>query len=270
MLESSSKQAALLEALVTVTPENATRVLIGDFLRSKGLYMPNNMLSVGNDAKTAKGKKYNYLTGILYLIPDYDLCPASKIAKCDQACLVSAGRGRFNSVKNGRLNKTKIFREYPNVFYELVRRDILRLEKRAKREGLDFCVRLNGTSDINHKDFIESMPNVQFYDYTKMYTRTSLPNYHLTFSYSGANKSYLNYVKKAVNNGLNIAVVFSDKKHPSEFLGLPVINGDDTDLRFLDHKLEEKQAVVALYAKGEAKKDTSGFVVQNNIISREA
>jgi len=267
MLESSSKQAALLDALVTVTPENATRALIGDFLKSKGLYMPSSMLSVGNDSKTAKGKKYNYLTGILYLTPDYDLCPASKLAKCDQACLVSAGRGKFNSVKAGRLNKTKIFRQYPNVFYELVRRDILKLEKKAERENLNFCVRLNGTSDIDHTDFIASMPHVQFYDYTKMSTRKPLDNYHLTFSYSGANKSYLKHVQKALDNKLNLAVVFSDKNHPEKFLGLPVVNGDDTDLRFLDYKLEERQSVIALYAKGEAKKDTSGFVVQSNIIA---
>ena len=240
------------------------------FLESHGLKMPSSMLSIGSDSKTAKGQKFDYLTGIVYLIPSSTICPASKLAACFEPCLVSSGLASvYKTVNESRLNKTKIFEQFPHVFYELVRRDIVKLQKKAEREGLSYCVRMNGTSDINHNAFIESMPHVQFYDYTKMYTRTSLPNYHLTFSYSGANKSYLKYVKKAVNNGLNIAVVFSDKKHPSEFLGLPVINGDDTDLRFLDYKLEEKQAVVALYAKGKAKKDTSGFVVQNNIITRE-
>jgi hypothetical protein len=36
----------------------------------------------------------------------------------------------------------------------------------------------------------------------------------------------------------------------------PVAVGDDTDLRFLD----PKQTVIALYAKGNAKRDASGFV----------
>jgi hypothetical protein len=35
-----------------------------------------------------------------------------------------------------------------------------------------------------------------------------------------------------------------------------VFNGDDSDLRFLD----PKGVIVGLYAKGKAKKDTTGFV----------
>jgi hypothetical protein len=37
---------------------------------------------------------------------------------------------------------------------------------------------------------------------------------------------------------------------------MPVFNGDESDLRFLD----PKGVIVGLYAKGKAKKDTSGFV----------
>ena len=43
---------------------------------------------------------------------------------------------------------------------------------------------------------------------------------------------------------------------PEIYEGLSVFNGDDSDLRFLD----PKGVVVGLYAKGKAKKDTSGFV----------
>ncbi len=244
-----------------------TKKALGAILEAAGLYMPSSMLSVGSDAKTAKGEQYNYLTGILYLTPDYELCPASKVAACDVACLVSAGRGKFNSVKAGRTNKTAIFKQFPELFYELVKRDIKRLAAKADREGLNFCVRLNGTSDIDHNAFIATMPEVQFYDYTKMASRKTLPNYHLTFSYSGASERYQKHVRKAIANGLNVAAVFKGEA-PSEFLGLPVINGDDSDLRFLDYKLDKGQAVVALYAKGEAKKDNSGFVVDTNIIGR--
>ncbi len=38
---------------------------------------------------------------------------------------------------------------------------------------------------------------------------------------------------------------------------MPCVDGDDTDLRFLD----PQGVVVALYAKGGAKTDQSGFVV---------
>jgi hypothetical protein len=37
---------------------------------------------------------------------------------------------------------------------------------------------------------------------------------------------------------------------------MTVFNGDDSDLRFLD----PKNSIIGLYAKGKAKKDTSGFV----------
>ena len=44
----------------------------------------------------------------------------------------------------------------------------------------------------------------------------------------------------------------------SHFVPIPVVNGDESDLRFLD----PKGVIVHLYAKGKARKDASGFVVQ--------
>lgn len=235
--------------------------------------MPSNMLSVSSDSKTVKGEKLGYLTGIVYLIPDYELCPASKIAKCDISCLVSAGRGKFNSVIKGRQNKTAIYKQFPEIFYFLVKRDIEKLQRKADKLGLNFCVRLNGTSDIDHSDFIKSMPEVQFYDYTKMPRNVAaanmLDNYHVTFSYSGVGGSYNKHIENALENGANIAAVFNGEL-PKSFLGLPVINGDDSDLRFLDYKVYNGQAIVGLTAKGAAKKDNSGFVVNPNIIAKEA
>jgi len=66
-------------------------------------------------------------------------------------------------------------------------------------------------------------------------------------------------VREAIKQGYNIATVFGIKKTvamPAEYMGLPVFNGDESDLRFLD----PKGVVVGLYAKGKAKKDTTGFV----------
>jgi len=56
---------------------------------------------------------------------------------------------------------------------------------------------------------------------------------------------------------VNVAVVFRNKILPETYLGYKVINGDKTDLRFLD----EKGVIVGLYAKGKATKDTTGFVI---------
>ena len=66
-------------------------------------------------------------------------------------------------------------------------------------------------------------------------------------------------VTKAIQQGYNVATVFGIKKTlpmPETYIGMPVFNGDESDLRFLD----PKGVVVGLYAKGKAKKDTSGFV----------
>jgi hypothetical protein len=56
--------------------------------------------------------------------------------------------------------------------------------------------------------------------------------------------------------GGNVAVVFD--KLPSTWKGYPVINGDESDLRFLD----PKNVIVGLKAKGKGKKDASGFVIK--------
>lgn len=238
-------------------------------LENAGLYLPSSMLAVGTDSKTVKGETQGYLTGILYLIPDYDLCPASKLAQCDIACLVSAGRGKFNSVIKGRTNKTKIYRQFPELFYWLIERDIERLQKKADKQGLRFCVRLNGTSDIDHTSFIAKHPDVQFYDYTKMSKRAienTLDNYHITFSYSAASERYIKHGYKAIAAGVNMAVVFRGDM-PKTFKGVPVINGDETDLRFLDKPVfKDVPVIVGLSAKGAAKHDNTGFVVDSDII----
>tara|TARA_B100000780_G_C20848821_1_gene337332 strand:+ start:73 stop:384 length:312 start_codon:yes stop_codon:yes gene_type:complete len=98
-------------------------------------------------------------------------------------------------------------------------------------------------------------PDVQFYDYTKIPTRKvdKHSNYHLTWSYSEANKKYSEYFKTI---DYNIAVVFNGDM-PIYFKGREVVNGDETDMRFFD----KPNVVVGLKAKGKAKQDSSGFVI---------
>jgi hypothetical protein len=97
-------------------------------------------------------------------------------------------------------------------------------------------------------------PNVQFYDYTKILGRKvkHIPNYHLTFSKADGNDAD---VAKALEQGMNVTVVFD--KIPETYMGKPVFNADETDLRFLD----PTGVVLGLKAKGRAKKDTTGFVI---------
>ena len=77
-------------------------------------------------------------------------------------------------------------------------------------------------------------------------------NYHLTFSRSEHNDSLCQMVLEL---GGNVAVVFRNQL-PKTWKGFEVINGDETDLRFLD----KKGVIVGLIEKGLAKKDETGFV----------
>lgn len=225
------------------------------------------------NAKTVKGEKMGYLTFILYLAPStesgYQTCPmASK--GCAEACLFTAGMGRFDNVRNPRIRKTRYFFEDRGGFMTDLVSDIEAGIRKGDRDGMTPVFRLNGTSDIrwetvpcerNGKIFpnvMTAFPNVQFYDYTKIPNRRNIPsNYHLTFSRSESNDKYID---TALDNGMNVAVVFDTKKKddlPSSYRSLPVVDGDETDLRFLD----VTGSIVGLRAKGDAKKDDSGFVV---------
>jgi hypothetical protein len=240
-------------------------------------YKSDNLLSISSDAKTIKGLKYGFLTGILYLAPYktisiYNTCAMAEIAGCDIACLYTAGRGAYSNVQNARINKTNWYYQDKQGFMLKLIENIFSLIKKANKLGLTALIRLNGTSDIkwenigfdykgkHYNNVMELFPYIQFYDYTKIINRDNIPhNYDLTFSYSGK-PEFIKYVNKAIEKNMRIAVVFKDKDNiPNEFMGLNVVNGDDSDIRHLD----DNGVIVALYAKGKAKKDNTGFVVNN-------
>jgi hypothetical protein len=236
---------------------------------SQSFKKSKNLLSINADSKTIKGEKIGYLTGILYLAPanttKYNTCSMAEKAQCAKACLYSAGRGAFNSVQQSRIDKTLYFYESRDEFMMQLFKNIKALIKKAESKGLKPLVRLNGTSDIRWENvpfegatIFEAFPNVQFYDYTKDANRKDLPvNYDLTFSYSGV-ESFTPYVEKAQSKGLRMAVVFRKIENiPLTFKGITVVSGDNSDVRHLD----DQGVIVGLYAKGAAKRDTTGFVV---------
>ena len=67
------------------------------------------LLSVSSDAKTIKGQKKGYLTGILYLAPadesvssgGFNTCPKAS-AGCKAGCLFTAGRSAIFPMINQR------------------------------------------------------------------------------------------------------------------------------------------------------------------------
>jgi len=231
---------------------------------------PERLLALDTNAKTIKGQAKGIKTAILYLAPanlsGENVCPMATLAECIGPCLFTAGRGGMSSVAASRLRKTLYWLQHREAFLAQLRAEIAALEKRVTKQGFQLVVRLNGTSDIRWENFgiPQAFPHIQFYDYTKLANRKNIPaNYDLTFSFSGA-PAYAPQVAKAVSDGARVAVVFRTRAvvermlaNGETFLGLPVVDGDDSDVRHLD----PRGAVVALYAKGKAKKDRGPFVV---------
>lgn len=239
----------------------------------------SKLLNSGN-AKTLKGEKVGFRTFGLHLSPatksGYNVCQWAS-AGCRAACLDTAGRGCMSNVQNSRIAKTQRFFKDNFGFMSDLRIEIGKAIKSAARKSLTPCFRLNLTSDIPWENIrkgrtekppicslnvMEEFPNVNFYDYTKGFTRMmawlngKLPeNYHLTFSRSEETSD--DRMKKILSLGGNVAVVFRGSL-PKTYLGFPVVDGDENDLRFKD----DKSVIVGLVEKGLAKKDETGFVVE--------
>ena len=216
--------------------------------------------------KTAKNKVHSV---ILHLSPanrsGLEVCK-HRPPGCSASCLNLAGRGgigapEINSIQLARIARTTSFFKERDKFYYDLYKDLELLEKQAQKLGLDAAARLNGTSDIPWErvkpELFFEFSTIQFYDYTKYPNRLDLPtNYHLTFSLSETNKAQ---ALDVLNRGQNIAAVFNVKKGqplPSECWGYPVFDADLDDERFAD-----PYGIAGLRAKGPAKKDYSGFVL---------
>ena len=236
-------------------------------------YKPvKNLLSKGStNSKTAKN---SIKTFILYLAPHnlnnkgLTLCKDASNG-CIASCLYSAGRGKFSNVQSSRINKANYFVTDKKVFLTQLLKEIKREIKKASDKNEKIAFRLNGTSDIDflyllnkNLDFdieLLAYDKVYFYDYTKSIARAKryrdFRNYTLTFSKSETNDKE---VKEALNLGINVAAVFKDNL-PQKYKGVKVIDGDLSDLEMINHK----NIILGLKAKGDAKKDTTGFVITN-------
>jgi hypothetical protein len=184
-----------------------------------------------------------------------------------------------------RIAKTQRFHKDRATFMAELVSDIAALIRKAKRAGLIPVVRLNGTSDLPWenipldgcargqyaRNLMDAFPDVQFYDYTKSERRMAAfvgvafpANYHLTFSRSECNDTS---ACRILESGGNVAVVFGTRKGerlPDTWKCFLVVDGDTSDLRFLDRPsvIPGDGLVVGLRAKGRARKDRSGFVLQ--------
>ena len=233
--------------------------------------IPKNLLSKGiTNAKTAKN---NLETFILYLAPHkqnakgVNVCPGASNG-CVAACLYSAGRGKFSNVQKSRINKTNFYISNKSLFIKKLGTEILREYTKAKKKGIKIAFRLNGTSDLDFVYLLQKYANLDistlkdvatFYDYTKLVGKVQKyldhPNYFVTFSRSENNEST---ALSVLNMGGNVAAVFSNSL-PNFWRGYKVIDGDKSYLEMLYNT----NVVLGLKAKGDARKDKSGFVIES-------
>lgn len=228
------------------------------------------LLTLGHtNAKTIKSDNagLGYLTAIQYLAPHtvsgFNVCKHASDG-CAKGCLNTAGRGKTNVVQKARIRRTNLLFTNKFLYKDKLFEEIDSFISRCNRLKQKPAIRLNGTSDLPWEDIFPDLfidfSCVQFYDYTKYVNRMlnfikgNFPlNYHLTFSRSESNnKECMEVLRKRGN----VAVVFRTKNFPKKWNRFKVNNADNHDLRFLD-----PFGVQALYAKGRAKKDTTGFVV---------
>ncbi|MFO7892664.1 MAG: hypothetical protein R6U63_02925 [Longimicrobiales bacterium] len=262
------------------------------YLRAQGHPINALLAAPESNPKVAKNGKLDVLTAPLHLAPfdlsGYQVCPQAS-AGCAAACLHTAGNPAYMAGKDAsRKAKTRAYFEERAAFMAVLVFEITALERKAKAKGMQAGIRLNATSDLPFErrnfamqygadrpsHFVNLMQwfnDVQFYDYTKVtkralaHARGQMPaNYHLTFSKNENNDADCARVIKA---GGNVAVVCAPDvyKQAVETGRLPypydapgAIDGDAHDYRPAD----PVGKIVALKAKGDARHDTSGFVVR--------
>lgn len=229
-------------------------------------------------ATMARDKNHTYL----------NVCPRSK--HCKDACLNGSGHNKIDILHNGvqgtinsaRIRKTHLFYDDRDTFMRILIHEIHKYQAHAKKNNMEFAIRLNGTSDLspllfklNGVNILDMFPNIQFYDYTKCANRLKLrkqyPNYDLTFSFDGYN---WDTCEKYLNEGGKVAVVFDmvdengKQTLPTEYMGYKVIDANTTDTRFLD----PKGCIMGLhyhrtandYKSGKYVPPTTKFVVRRN------
>ena len=231
---------------------------------------PTRLMFKSGNPKTDKNQSVEGLEYIVVLhlnlapadLSGYNVCPMASQG-CKSACLHTAGNPVFQAQKDkGRINRARFYMQDRDKFMTQLTRELVNFVKWCDKNKKIGVVRLNTTSDISWENYnlFEKFPMLQFYDYTKIQKRALKfargeypPNYHLTYS---LNEDNYDRAVEVLNEGGNIAVVFR-KDLPDTFMGKKVVNGDLHDLRYLD----PKNVVVGLKAKGKAKTDYSGFVM---------
>lgn len=264
-------------------------------LDARGIRAWRALVAAGTDiwtapdasAKLAKGLAHAVAAAVHYLAPADsagvgNLCPWSTPG-CRAGCLNTSGRAgillpgrRTNAILRARRRRARAFMLARPLYLARMLAEATRHVANARAAGLEPALRPNGTSDLPVERILPALFNLgaPVYDYTKSRARMlaflagRLPaNYHLTFSAAEVDAD--SSLVDLLGMGAGVAMVFDAAAHAAvlaagTWQGFPVVDGDESDARYLDrirHGIPDRVGyVVALRAKGRAKRDRSGFV----------
>lgn len=201
-----------------------------------------------SNTKLQKGDKMNLGLELLpSVLSPINTCEGA--GACKYQCLAFSGLGNIlksKSVLSGmelnaplmtKARRTFLYINDRDWMYECLEMEIRSFASKAKLLGKEAYFRLNVTSDLDWREFTSYLSEYNFYDYTKAWSRSSTPNYKLTFSVSELTTDTM--IMEKINKGENLAVVFAFPKGikrvlPEYYFGAKVIDGDISDDRSND------------------------------------
>jgi hypothetical protein len=204
-----------------------------------------------DNSKLAKAVGY-YNAGITLAqgkLSGHNMCP-SMTKQCYKSCLGNTGRAElWQTIVKSRIARTKLYATDRATFWKILEPELHAVDRAAARLSVTVAFRPNVLSDQKWHEtmpqMFEEFPHWQFYGYTKLRQQVidkidgKLPdNLHLTYSWS--ERADIKQVRYFLRNGVNTAVAFYDKKllkartPPDRWRRMEVIDGDVSDLRFLD------------------------------------
>lgn len=177
--------------------------------------------------------------------------------ECKQGCVYFAGKGELSTVQRGRVRKTVFLAEHYNAFMSIFCDEI---DQVWTKHGRNALMRPNTFADLRWErmepNIFKTFDRMRFYDYTKWWDRAMDANYgwygwpgNYRIVWSASEKTTTQAIRNAVNEQVNVAVVFDTKKGqplPDFWQGMPVCDGDIGDDRWHD----QRGVIVGLRAKG--------------------
>ena len=197
--------------------------------------------------KLAKGQAMGWLTTGLSLAPASlagvgTVCPHST-PQCRAFCVAGSGNAiAFSNVTEARIRLTHKLHAHPLAFVRVLLEDLETYASAARSQGMRLAARLNVFSDLQWEDIapvlfeVAQVLKVPLYDYTKIPNRVTSPGYQLTLSHSEIN-NLADRVPELCGSGYNVAIPFAVNRGdplPARYRGIRVVDGDASDLRFLD------------------------------------